>query len=58
MLSFQPVMSASVMDDMIHNDKKYPSDYTSVENCIEMQVGDERHTHQTKPLLKTVLRCR
>ncbi|XP_041373316.1 protein SMG9-like isoform X2 [Gigantopelta aegis] len=36
-LDTQPVMSASVMDDMIHNEKKYPTDYTSVENCIEMQ---------------------
>ncbi|XP_067666070.1 nonsense-mediated mRNA decay factor SMG9-like [Haliotis asinina] len=36
-LDTQPVLSASILDQMIHQDKKYPSEYTSVENCIEMQ---------------------
>ena len=25
---------------MIHGDRKYPAEYTSAENCIEMQVSD------------------
>ena len=45
MFSFKPVMSASVLDQMIHLDKKYPTEYTSVENCIEMQVGQEIGRH-------------
>ena len=31
-------MSASVLDYMIHNEKKYMTDYNAAENYIEMQV--------------------
>jgi len=31
------LLSASVIDHMIHHDKKYPSEFTCVENCIEIQ---------------------
>ncbi|ESO94857.1 hypothetical protein LOTGIDRAFT_117877, partial [Lottia gigantea] len=36
-LDTQPVMSASLLDYMIRNDKKYPTEYSSAEYCIEMQ---------------------
>ena len=35
----QPVLSASVLDVMIHHDKKYPAEYSTAENCMEMQVS-------------------
>ncbi|XP_064624984.1 nonsense-mediated mRNA decay factor SMG9-like [Lineus longissimus] len=37
LLDAQPVLSASVLDYMIHHDKKYPAEYTAAENCHEMQ---------------------
>ena len=30
-------MSASVLDYLIHHDKKYPAEFSTAENCIEMQ---------------------
>ncbi|XP_064599378.1 nonsense-mediated mRNA decay factor SMG9-like [Liolophura sinensis] len=36
-LDTQPVLSASVMDHLIHHEKKYPTEFTSVENCVHMQ---------------------
>jgi len=36
-LDTQPALSPSVMDSMIHNEKKYPSEFVCIENCIEMQ---------------------
>lgn len=37
LLDTQPVLSASVLDVMIHHDKKYPAEYSTAENCMEMQ---------------------
>ncbi|GAB1599005.1 protein SMG9-like [Argonauta hians] len=37
LLDTQPVLSASVLDMMIHHDKKYPAEYSTAENCMEMQ---------------------
>ena len=35
---FQAVFSASILDHMIHQDKKFAAEYSSAENCLEMQV--------------------
>ncbi|KAK7480721.1 hypothetical protein BaRGS_00028089 [Batillaria attramentaria] len=37
LLDTQPVLSTSVLDIIIRCDKKFPPEYTSTENCIEMQ---------------------
>lgn len=37
LLDVQPVLSASVMDQMIQREKKYPNEYTSTENALEIQ---------------------
>ena len=37
LLDTQPVLSASLMDSLIRQEKKYPQEYTSAENCVEMQ---------------------
>ncbi|XP_050406427.1 nonsense-mediated mRNA decay factor SMG9 [Patella vulgata] len=37
LLDAQPVMSASLLDNLIRHDKKYPTEYSSAEYCIEMQ---------------------
>ncbi|PVD28328.1 hypothetical protein C0Q70_10915 [Pomacea canaliculata] len=37
LLDSQPVLSPSILDCMIRHEKKYPADYTSTENWIEMQ---------------------
>lgn len=31
-------MSASILDHMVHHDKKFATEYSSAENCLEMQV--------------------
>ena len=36
---FQPVMSPSVLDKIIRQEKKIPPEYSTAENCVEMQVG-------------------
>ncbi|KAL5017069.1 hypothetical protein ScPMuIL_006658 [Solemya velum] len=36
-LDAQPLMSPSVLDYLIRHDKKYPAEYSTAENCIEMQ---------------------
>lgn len=36
-LDSQPVLSSSVLDRLIRNDKKIPAEYSTAENCIEMQ---------------------
>ena len=38
LLCFQPVLSASVLDYLVHHDKKYPPEYSTAENFVEMQV--------------------
>jgi len=37
----QPLLSASVLDQLIHNDKKIPPEYTTAENFAEIQVCSE-----------------
>ncbi len=37
-LILQPVLSSSVLDYLVHHDKKYPAEYATAENCVEMQV--------------------
>ena len=37
-LHWQPVLSASILDHVIHHDKKFPAEFITAENCIEMQV--------------------
>lgn len=37
LLDCQPIMSASVLDHMIHHDKKFSSEFSTAENCVEMQ---------------------
>ncbi|KAL8599177.1 hypothetical protein ACOMHN_007893 [Nucella lapillus] len=37
LLDTQPVFSASVMDVLIRQEKKYSQDYTSTETCVEVQ---------------------
>ncbi|XP_013388010.1 protein SMG9 [Lingula anatina] len=37
LLDCQPLLSASILDHMVHTEKKYPSEYSTTENCIEMQ---------------------
>ena len=34
---FQPLFSVSVLDNLIHHDRKYPTDFTTAENCVYMQ---------------------
>ncbi|ELU10061.1 hypothetical protein CAPTEDRAFT_152427 [Capitella teleta] len=36
-LDSQPVLSASILDQMIQHDVKYHGEYSTVENCMEMQ---------------------
>lgn len=36
---FQPIMSPSVLDKIIRQEKKIPPEYSTAENCVEMQVG-------------------
>ncbi|KAK2182826.1 hypothetical protein NP493_334g00018 [Ridgeia piscesae] len=36
-LDTQPLLSSAILDHMIHNDKKYSAEYSSVENCVEIQ---------------------
>ncbi|KAI0227401.1 Protein SMG9 [Lamellibrachia satsuma] len=36
-LDTQPLLSSAGLDHMIHNDKKYSAEYSSVENCVEIQ---------------------
>ena len=36
---FQPVLSASVLEYLIRNEKKLPPEYTMAENWTEIQVG-------------------
>lgn len=36
-LDSQAVMSASILDHMVHHDKKFATEYSSAENCLEMQ---------------------
>ena len=38
-LDTQPLLSSAGLDHMIHNDKKYSAEYSSVENCVEIQVS-------------------
>lgn len=38
MLLLQPILSASVLDHVIQHDKKYPAEFITAENCVEMQV--------------------
>jgi len=37
LLDTQPLFSVSVLDNMIHQDRKYPQDFTTAENCVFMQ---------------------
>lgn len=37
LLDTQPVLSPSLLDNMIRHDKKYPTEFTTMENCVEMQ---------------------
>lgn len=37
LLDCQPVLSASVLDQLIHNEKKIPPEYTAAENFAEIQ---------------------
>lgn len=37
LLDSQPVLSPSVLDNLIRNEKKLPSEYSMAENCIEIQ---------------------
>ena len=41
-LDTQPLLSSAILDHMIHNDKKYSAEYSSVENCVEIQVSCDR----------------
>ncbi|KAK2151923.1 hypothetical protein LSH36_345g00009 [Paralvinella palmiformis] len=36
-LDTQPVLSASVLHHFIQHDKKYPTEFSSAENCVEIQ---------------------
>lgn len=38
---FQPIMSPSVLDKIIRQEKKIPPEYSTAENCVEMQVGTQ-----------------
>ncbi|KAK3595770.1 hypothetical protein CHS0354_025404 [Potamilus streckersoni] len=37
LIDTQPVLSASVMEHLIRNDKKFSTEYTFAENCVEIQ---------------------
>lgn len=37
LLDSQPLLSASVLDHLIQFEKKYPGEFTTTENCIEVQ---------------------
>ena len=45
-LDTQPLLSSAVLDHIIHNDKKYSTEYSSVENCVEIQVSDMSRGYQ------------
>ena len=36
---FQPILSASVLEQFIKNDKKVSTEFTTVENYMEVQVS-------------------
>ncbi|KAL3858099.1 hypothetical protein ACJMK2_012710 [Sinanodonta woodiana] len=37
LIDTQPILSASVMEHLIRHDKKFSTEYTFAENCVEMQ---------------------
>ena len=35
----QPILSLSVLNQLVCQDRRIPADYDTAENCAEMQVG-------------------
>ena len=38
LFTIQPLLSAALLDHLIHHDRNIPPEYTSPENCNEIQV--------------------